>query len=114
GAANQGQLDSYIANGGFWVEHVPAEAAYYKPWSQAYQTWAVKIGLYDSPQPYIFQLYVEPMRRFQLAAEGEGARQPPDHLRARIMSAMDPLPIWYAPLSDTPGDDNYPLHALTQ
>jgi len=114
GTANQGQIDSYIANGGFWVEHVPQEAAYYKPWSQAYQTWAVKMGFYDSPQPYIFQLYVEPMRRFQLAAEGEGARQPPDHLRARIMASMDPLPIWYAPLSDTPGDESYPVHALTQ
>ena len=114
GTPNQGQIDSYIANGGFWSEHVPAEAAYYKPWSQAYQTWAVKMGFYDSPQPYIFQLYVEPMRRFQLAAEGEGARQPPDHLRARIMATMDPLPIWYAPLSDTPGDESYPVHALTQ
>ena len=114
GTPNQGQLDSYIANGGFWVGHVPQDAAYYKPWSQAYQTWAVKMGFYDSPQPYIFQLYVEPMRRFQLAAEGEGARQPPDHLRARIMASMDPLPIWYAPLSDTPGDEGYPVHALTQ
>ena len=114
GTPNQGQLDSYIANGGFWVGHVPQDAAYYKPWSQAYQTWAVKMGFYDSPQPYIFQLYVEPMRRFQLAAEGEGARQPPDHLRARIMASMDPLPIWYAPLSDTPGDEGFPVHALTQ
>ena len=113
GTANQGQLDSYIANGGFWVEHVPENAAYYKPWSNEYQSWAVKMGFYDSPQPYLFQLYVEPMRRFQLAALGEGKRQPPDHLRARIRATMDPLPIWYAPLSDT-DNDKYPIHALTQ
>ena len=113
GTANQGQLDSYIKNGGFWVEHVPENAAYYKPWSQEYQTWAVKMGFYDSPQPYLFQLYVEPMRRFQLAALGEGKRQPPDHLRARIRATMDPLPIWYAPLSDTDNEE-YPIHALTQ
>ena len=113
GTANGGQLDSYIANGGFWVEHVPENAAYYKPWSQEYQTWAVKMGFYDSPQPYLFQLYVEPMRRFQLAALGEGKRQPPDHLRARIRATMDPLPIWYAPLSDTDNEE-YPIHALTQ
>ncbi len=113
GTANEGQMDSYIKNGGFWVEHVPPEAAYYKPWSTAYQSWAVKMGFYDSPQPYLFQLYVEPMRRFQLAALGEGKRQPPDHLRARIRATMDPLPIWYAPLSDT-DNDQYPIHALTQ
>ncbi len=53
------------------------------------------MGFYDSPQPYIFQLYVEPMRRFQLAAEGEGRIQPPDHLRGRILATMDPLPVWY-------------------
>ena len=113
GTANEGQLASYIKNGGFWLEHVPPDAAYYKPWSNAYQSWAVKMGFYDSPQPYLFQLYVEPMRRFQLAALGEGKRQPPDHLRARIRATMDPLPIWYAPLSDT-DNDAYPVHALTQ
>jgi hypothetical protein len=42
------------------------------------------MGFFDSPQPYLFQLYVEPLRKFQLAAEGHGDRQPPDHLRARI------------------------------
>jgi anaerobic selenocysteine-containing dehydrogenase len=115
GTANQGQIASYIANGGFWQAHVPEDAAYFKPWSNAYQAWAVKMGFYDSPQPYIFQLWCEPLRRFQLAAEGEGNRQPPDHLRARIAAAMDPLPIWYAPLSDARTDPaDFPTHALTQ
>ncbi len=115
GAPNEGQIDSYIANGGFWVEHVPADCAYYKPFSRNYQDWAVKMGFYDSPQPYIFQLYAEPLRRFQLAAEGEGPRQPPDHLRGRIIATMDPLPIWYPPFSDGHVDPvEYPVHALTQ
>lgn len=115
GTPNQAQIDTYIANGGFWQAHVPPEAAYYKPWNRAYQDWAVKMGFYDSPQPYILQLWSEPLRRFQLAAEGEGPRQPPDHLRARIAGAFDPLPIWYAPLSDLTTDPaEYPLHALTQ
>ncbi len=115
GSANAGQIDNYIANGSFWMEHVPEDAAYYKPWSQAYQDWAVRMGFYDSPQPYLFQLYAEPMRRFQLAAEGEGMRQPPDHLRGQIIATMDPLPVWYAPLSDGHADPvAYPLHALTQ
>ncbi|MEO0764927.1 MAG: molybdopterin oxidoreductase family protein [Pseudomonadota bacterium] len=113
GGVNEGQLDSYINNGGFFVEHIPEGATYYKPWNAAYQDWAVGMGLFDSPQPYLFSLYVEPMRRFQLAAEGHGDRQPPDHLRDRIKHAMDPLPMWYDPAPDNKGED-YPITALTQ
>ena len=112
GEINPDQLDAYIENGGFWMEHVPAEAAYYKPWNKAYQDWAVKMGFFDAPQPYLFQLYVEPMRKFQLAAEGHGDRQPPDHLRDQIKATMDPLPIWYE--TDQTGNDGYTVHALTQ
>ncbi|WIY27136.1 molybdopterin oxidoreductase family protein [Parasedimentitalea psychrophila] len=112
GEVNPEQLDRYIENGGFFVEHIPAEAAYYKPWNKAYQDWAVGMGIFDSPQPYLFQLYVEPMRKFQLAAEGFGDRQPPDHLRARIKHTMDPLPIWYQ--TDQQGNEGYTINALTQ
>ncbi|VAW04988.1 Anaerobic dimethyl sulfoxide reductase chain A, molybdopterin-binding domain [hydrothermal vent metagenome] len=115
GKPNPDQLERYIENGGFAISHIPEGASYYKPWNNAYQDWAVKIGIYDSPQPYLFQLYSEPMRRFQLAAEGHGLRQPPDHLRGQIKSTMDPLPIWYAPLEDAHADpEEYPIHALTQ
>ncbi|MEM9788747.1 MAG: molybdopterin oxidoreductase family protein, partial [Pseudomonadota bacterium] len=113
GEPNEAQLDNYIENGGFWVGHIPDAAVYYKPWNAEYQDWAVKLGLYDSPQPYLFSLYVEPMRKFQLAAEGHGDRQPPDHLRARIKATMDPLPIWYDPAPDNRGDE-YSITALTQ
>ena len=115
GEPNEAQIDSYIKNGGFWIAHVPEGAAYYKPFNRAYQDWAVQMGFYDSPQPYIFQLYSEPLRRFQLAAEGEGSHQPPDHLRERIKATMDPLPIWYPPFEDGHVDpEEYPIHALTQ
>jgi len=113
GAPNASQIDNYIENGGFFVEHIPQGANYYKPWNMAYQDWAVGMGLFDKPLPYLFSLYVEPMRRFQLAAEGHGDRQPPDHLRERIRRTMDPLPIWYDPAGDNRGDD-YPITALTQ
>ncbi len=112
GAPNPDQLDRYIENGGFWIGHIPEEAQYYKPWNTAYQDWAVEIGLYDRPTPYLFTLYSEPLRRFQLAAEGHGDRQPPDHLRERIKSQLDPLPLWYAP--DAGDAETYPIHALTQ
>jgi anaerobic selenocysteine-containing dehydrogenase len=35
-------------------------------------------GLFDSPQPYDVPALFEPLRKFQLAAEGHGDRQPPD------------------------------------
>ncbi|MEP3442290.1 MAG: molybdopterin oxidoreductase family protein [Sulfitobacter sp.] len=112
GAPNPDQLDNYIKNGGFFVEHIPDGANYYKPWNMAYQDWAVKMGIFDSPQPYLFSLYVEPMRKFQLAAEGHGERQPPDHLRERIKQTMSPLPIWYE--TDQQGNEGFTINALTQ
>ncbi|SDE11797.1 molybdopterin oxidoreductase family protein [Ruegeria marina] len=112
GEVNPDQLNRYIENGGFFVEHVPDAARYYKPWNAAYQDWAVGMGLYDSPQPYLFQLYSEPMRRFQLAAEGHGDRQPPDRLRSRIREQLDPLPIWYE--TDQQGNQGFTINALTQ
>ncbi len=111
GAPNPGQIAAYVQNGGFFQAHVPDEAAFMKPWNAAYQDWAVALGLYDTPQPYLFTLWSETLRRFQLAAEGHGDRQPPDHLRARLKQAMAPLPVWYAPMGEAAG---YPVHALTQ
>ncbi|NOE28113.1 molybdopterin oxidoreductase family protein [Ruegeria sp. HKCCD6157] len=112
GEVNPDQLNRYIENGGFYVAHIPEGADYYKPWNTAYQDWAVGMGIYDSPQPYLFQLYSEPMRRFQLAAEGHGDRLPPEHLRQRIKDTMDPLPIWYE--TDQQGNEGFTVNALTQ
>jgi len=115
GEPNPKQIEAYIKNGGFWIEHIPEEAAFFKPWNKAYQDWAVERGLYDSPQPYVFQLYLEPLRKFQLAAEGHGKIRPPEHLRQQIKDSMDPLPVWWAPFEENAIDtEEYPLHALTQ
>ncbi|WP_372800690.1 molybdopterin oxidoreductase family protein [Paracoccus seriniphilus] len=115
GPVNPDQLDRYIENGGFFVSHVPDGAQYYKPWNMAYQNWAVDMGILDAPQPYLFQLYVEPMRRFQRAAEGHGELQPPEHLRDRLRRTMSPLPDWYPSFGDENVDPaEYPVHALTQ
>ncbi len=114
GAPNPDQLERYVQNGAFHQAHVPHEGAFYKPWNMAYQDWAVKLGLYETPQPYLFNIWSEPMRRFQLAAEGFGPRQPPDHLRGRLKQSMHPLPIWYAPYGDEDAAFGYTVHALTQ
>ena len=114
GPVNPKQIEAYIENGGFYVSHVPEEAKYFKPWNNAYQDWAVELGLYDNPSPYIFNLYSEPMRKFQLAAEGVGERLPPEHLKDRLKKVMSPLPIWYSTESDNEEKGEYPIHALTQ
>jgi len=114
GPVNPKQIEAYIENGGFYVSHVPEEAKYFKPWNNAYQDWAVELGLYDSPSPYIFNLYSEPMRKFQLAAEGVGERLPPEHLKDRLKKVMSPLPIWYSTEPDNEENGEYPIHALTQ
>ncbi len=115
GAPNPGQIDRYIANGGFWTGHIPPEAAYFKPWNVAYQGWAVEIGLFDAPQPYLFLLYSEPLARFRAAALGKGDRQPPAHLRDQLLRAMAPLPTWTPPDAAAPVDTRaFPLHAITQ
>ena len=115
GDPNPGQIQRYIDNGGFYSHHIPEGAQFFKPWNATYQDWAVARGLYDKPAPYLFNLYLEPMRKFQLAAEGHGDRQPPDRLRDRIRRTMDPLPLWYPPFEEQQIDTAaFPLHALTQ
>ena len=107
-----GPAGRYIENGGFFVEHIPERRSYYKPWNMAYQDWAVEMGIFDSPQPYLFQLYVEPMRKFQLAAEGHGERQPPEHLRERIKATWTRCRSGIEPFET--GERGIPVHALTQ
>ena len=115
GEPNPNQIQAYIDNGGFHVDHIPDEALFYKPWNQAYQDWAVDRGLSDARQPYVFNIYLEPLQKFRLAAQGKGDMQPPDHLRNRIEACFDPLPIWYEPFErERINPDDFPLHAITQ
>jgi anaerobic selenocysteine-containing dehydrogenase len=83
--------------------------------NQHYQDWAVEKGVLDAPQPTIFNLYLEPLRKFQLAAEGHGDVQPPEHLRQRVLECFTPLPTWYPPFEGAGIDlGDYPYHAITQ
>src|SRR4030095_16399375 len=76
--------------------------------------WAIPRGFLDKPQQIVLQLYSEPLRKFQLAAEGHGTRQPPEYLRARVLQGFDPLPGWYGPFGAAADHDGYVLHAITQ
>ncbi len=116
GAPNPEQIDRYIENGGFWMEDIPKEARFFKHANKAYQDWAVKMGFFDAPQPVTFQLWLEPLAKFRLAAKGHGKSQPPEACRQRILDCFDPLPDWYPPFEgaalQAAGD--YPYHAITQ
>jgi len=119
GEPNPEQLEDYIKNGGFFIEHIPAEAQYFKHANAAYQDWAVSMGFVDTPQPVTFQLYLEPMAKFQRCAEGHGEQVPPENLRQQIKDNFDPLPFWYPPsegqILEKSGDlKDFPLHAITQ
>ena len=115
GEPNPGQIEAYIANGAFWHKEIPKEARYYKMANMAYQDFAVDMGIYNSPQPYDFQIYSETLQKFHLAGEGHGNILPPEHLRSRIKTCFTPLPTWYAPFEgEVVSEVEYPLHALTQ
>jgi anaerobic selenocysteine-containing dehydrogenase len=111
GAPNPGQLDSYIENGCFNEHHLAPEQRYYKHANPAYLEWAKAAGFIASADPIVFQLYLEPLQKFRLAAQGHGAVTPPESHRERIRKAFDPLPFWY-PLSD--GDGGEQFSAVTQ
>jgi anaerobic selenocysteine-containing dehydrogenase len=115
GAPNPRQLERYVENGSFWRHELPPEQLYFKHANRAYLAGAKAMGLIDDDAQIVLQLYCEPLQRFRLAAEGHGARQPPQRLRERIRRCFDPLPIWYVPLEEAMTDRvRFPLHAITQ
>lgn len=115
GAANPKQLDAYIANGCFYHHHLAPEQRFYKHANKAYLDWAKEVGFIGAADPVIFQLYLEPLQKFRLAARGHGAVQPPASHRRRIETFFDPIPFWYAPFEGAVLDEaEFPLHAITQ
>ncbi|MCE1238038.1 MAG: molybdopterin oxidoreductase family protein [Hyphomicrobiales bacterium] len=115
GAVNPNQLEAYIAHQSFWHHELSPDQKFYKFANKSYLDFAVKMGFVGHADQIVLQLYSEPMQKFRLAAEGHGAIQPPDHLRANLIAAFDPLPVWYVPHEEAAVDTTaYPLHALTQ
>src|SRR4029077_7026487 len=84
GAPNPTQLERYVANGCFWKYQLPPEQLYFKHANKAYLETAQKMGFIGNSDPIIFQLYLEPLQRFRLAAQGHGEVVPPPRDRARI------------------------------
>jgi sulfite dehydrogenase (quinone) subunit SoeA len=115
GAPNPDQVRRYVENHSFWRHRLPEEQLYYKHSNRAYLEGAKAMGLIDDASKITLHLYSETLQKFRLAAEGHGAVQPPERLRARVARYMDPLPIWYTPIEETAVDaKRFPLHAITQ
>jgi anaerobic selenocysteine-containing dehydrogenase len=115
GAPNPRQLERYVENGCFWHHELAPEQRYLKHANKAYLEYAAKMGWIAAAEPIVFQLYLEPLQRFRLAARGHGSRLPPEHLRPRIERYFDPLPVWHPPLAEAHQDGaRFPLHAVTQ
>ncbi len=115
GEPNPNQLQEYIKNGGFHVHHLEPHMRYFKHANRDYLDWATSKGYLAETEQLVFQLYMEPMQRFRLSAEGHGKVQPPDDHRERIKTYFDPLPFWYPPFEGGMVEtDEYPMYAITQ
>ncbi len=115
GAVNPQQLERYVENDCFWRHELAPDERYFKHANRAYLEKAVALGLIGAANQIILQIYVEPLQKFRLAAEGHGDIQPPDEHRERVRTYFDPLPIWYTPFEEAAIDhETFPMHALTQ
>ena len=115
GAPNPRQLEQYVANGCFHAHHLELSHRYYKHANAGYLEWSKSVGFIGATDPIIFQLYLEPMQKFRLAARGHGPIQPPATHRRRIETYFDPIPFWYLPETEASADrDGFRMHAVTQ
>ncbi|HRD78255.1 MAG TPA: molybdopterin oxidoreductase family protein, partial [Hyphomicrobiaceae bacterium] len=116
GAPNPKQLEQYIANGSFYQYHLAPEQRYFKHANKAYLDWAKDVGFIGSADPIVFQLYLEPLQKFRLAALGHGTIKVPETHRVRIERHFDPIPFWYPTFGEAPAASGarYPFHAITQ
>jgi sulfite dehydrogenase (quinone) subunit SoeA len=115
GEPNPKQLDAYKANQCFWRHELPEDQRFFRFANKPYLRWAAEVGFTDKPDPIVLQIWSEPLQKFRLAAQGHGAVQPPTHLRERIATHFDPLPIWYPPFEESAIEaHNFPLRAVTQ
>jgi anaerobic selenocysteine-containing dehydrogenase len=114
GEPNPSQLERYIENGCHWRTEIPDNAKFFRHANADYFDWAINLGLKDLKDQIVLQIYSEPLRKFQLAGEGHGAKLPPESYRARLRERFEPLPEWHPPFGEEVEHSEYPLHALTQ
>ena len=95
--------------------HDSREQRYYKHANKAYLDWAKEVGFIGAAEPIVFQLYLESLQKYRLAARGHGDVQPPASHRRRIETFFDPIPFWYPPFEGAVLEaGEFPMHAITQ
>jgi anaerobic selenocysteine-containing dehydrogenase len=115
GKPNPDQLKKYIENGCFWFHELEPNQKYFKHANKDYLDFAVSMGFRLSPTPVVFQLYLETLQKFRLAADGHGPVMAPAEHCERIKTYFDPLPFWYRPFEgEMIEEEEFPFHAITQ
>ncbi len=116
GEPNPNQWEMYEKNNCVYQYHLPKSYQYMRNWNQGYLTWAQDHRLTRYDEPINIHIYSEVLQKFRLAAEGKRpGKQPPEHLRKRIIEHFNPLPFYSEPLESQLTDKHkYPLNAITQ
>ncbi len=116
GEPNPRQWEMYEKNNNHYHYELPRSYQYMRNWNQGYLQWAEHHRLIKQSRPVLCHLYSEVLQKFRLAAEGKRqGRQPPEHLKKRIIDHFDPLPFYSEPLEHQLIDTReYRLSAITQ
>lgn len=116
GEPNPNQWEMYAKNNCVFQYELPKSFQYMRNWNRGYLHWAQDHGLIRYTDPVNLHIYSEVLQKFRRAAQGKGGgRQPPEHLRERVITHFDPLPFYAQPLETQTVDTNeYPLNAITQ
>ena len=116
GEPNPNQWEMYEKNNCVYQYHLPKSYQYMRNFNKGYLQWARKHRLTRFAEPITIHVYSEILQKFRLAAQGKlPGKQPPDHLRKRVETYFDPLPMYFVPLESQLTDtQKYPLNAVTQ
>jgi anaerobic selenocysteine-containing dehydrogenase len=116
GEPNPRQWEMYARHDNNFHYEMPKSYQYMRNWNQGYLQWARHHRLVRYAEPILIHVYSEVLQKFRLAAEGKRpGKQPPEHLRERIKTWMDPLPFYAPPVEWSSADPiKYPLSAITQ
>lgn len=116
GEPNPNQWEMYEKNNCVYHYHLPKSYQYMRNFNKGYLQWARKHRLTRFAEPITIHVYSEVLQKFRLAAQGKlPGKQPPEHLRERVETYFDPLPMYFVPLESQLTDtQKYPLNAITQ
>ena len=116
GEPNPRQWEAYASHDCVHLHHLPESLRYMRGVNRDYLRYAADNGWRQRELPAVIAIYSDILQSFRLAAAGQRAgRQPPEHLRVRVLEHFDPLPHWRPPLEhDAVDADRFPLAAVTQ